>query len=63
MVALLTLNCFVAPAFVELELIPELAVAELLPGAEADDPAGLELAAPAFEFILPEAAAPSCPVT
>jgi hypothetical protein len=37
LVALLTLNCFVAPAFTELELIPELAVAELLP--EADDPA------------------------
>jgi len=39
LVALLTLNCFVAPEVAELELIPEFAVAELLPGADAEAPA------------------------
>jgi hypothetical protein len=36
LVALLTLNCLVAPSVAELELIPVLALAELLPGAEAE---------------------------
>jgi hypothetical protein len=39
LVALLTLNCLVAPSVVELELVPVLALAELLPGAEAEAPA------------------------
>jgi hypothetical protein len=60
----LTVNTFVAPEVAELVLPPALALAELLPGAEAEEFAwsGLPLVAPALEFMFP-AAAPCCPVT
>ena len=61
LVALLTLNCLVAPAVAELELIPVLALAELLPGAEPEAPAGPGLVFAAPSLVLP-VAAPSCPV-
>jgi hypothetical protein len=37
LVALLTVNTFVAPELAELVLVPALALAELLPGAEAEE--------------------------
>ena len=74
LVAAVTLNWRVAPALPELEFIPELAPAELLPGAELAAPASpvAPEALPVFAeapALVPAAADeplapdPSCPVT
>jgi hypothetical protein len=63
LVALVTLNCLVAPVVAELEFIPEFAPAELLFGADVlalAVPDALALAPAVLEAVL---AAPSCPVT